>query len=294
LPDFWSEGTAQWAAKHVVPESNDLESYLPAYFERPNRPINLPPSTGATPFSYGSAIWPVFLEEYFGVEIVRETFELLRVEPDPLVAVDRALELRGSSLREAWGTFALYNVATGTRSAAVGYRDAERYPLVASEVLDDEVPFRFEGVTSGLSATYFELPDGPLRSVRVETDRDASQGFVVPLENGVARIDVASEGEGELSGPGFVVIAGARASLQDATFAIEVAFPGRPGTERDSEDAGSPKAPSSKKAKPPSPTLSDESGCGVVARPAARGLGSLTLSLLVPGIVLRRRLRGKR
>lgn len=282
LPDFWSEGTAQWAAKHVYPEMRDLESYLPAYFERPNRPIDLPPSTGATPFSYGTAIWPVFLEEYFGAEVVRETFEQLRDDPDPLLAVDQVLARHDSSLADAWSTFVLYNAATGARTGAVGYRDAARYPLVASEPLDEEPPFRFEGVTSGLSATYFELADGPVRTVRIATDRDSSRGFVVPLENGVARIDAASEGEAKLEGPAMLVIAGVTPSLRDAAFAIDVTLGNEDGGSDDRPDEPDAGAEEPEAAPAPRPTLSNESGCTVApmkghAHPWAIGLGLLLL-----------------
>jgi hypothetical protein len=297
MPDFWSEGTAQWAAKHVYPEQRDLESYLPAYFERPNRPIDLPPSTGAQPFSYGAAIWPVFLEEAFGLEVVRETFERMRVEPDPLVAVDQVLQTRDSSLADAWAIFALFNAATGSRTGSVGYGDAARYPLVPTEPLSEQAPFVYEGVTSGLSATYFELPEGELRTVRIETG-EASRGFVVPLEAGAAQIEAAAEGHAEVEGRALVVIAGVTPSLQDAPFTIDVAV-GRvevasepepePEPEPTRADAGSRGTEAASR-----PKLAGESGCGFVQAGRSSTQSVVALVWLLCCALVGRRRRGSK
>jgi hypothetical protein len=262
LERWWAEGSAQWAAKQVYPELRDLERFLPAYFEVPWRPLNVPPPGIITNFLYATAIWPVFLHERWGSDIVREVFEQLDGAVNALPATDAALQARGSSLAQEFLQFAAYNVATGSRAIArAGYENASDYPEVPVVTLPSRTP---TDTASGLGAYYYSLPAGS-PEVALEGDPERVSALLLPLKEGRVELDSAQALPARTEGDAIVVVTAQTLSRTDAPFSVVFTGPA-PGSGPES------------------------SGCTVATPPGA--LGS-ALPFLLSAVVVRRARRRK-
>jgi len=220
---WWAEGTAQWAAKNVFPELDDLEGFLPAFFQRTDRPLDFPPVGAAASFSYGAAIWPVFLTERFDAPVVRGVFEALgEGASGALDAVDSTLLGEGASLDGAFTEFATWNLGTGIRAGSSGYASAARYPEVTLEELPDLVPSKAVGALAGLSARYFHFPGGERRHLEVAGDATRLSARFVPLVEKEARIGEVKELPLDTSNAGILVLSGRARDHRDVSFTIRV------------------------------------------------------------------------
>lgn len=240
LERWWAEGSAQWAAKQVYPELQDLERFLPGYFDNPQRPLNEPPPGVVASFLYATAIWPVFLHERHGAALVREIYEGFAGDgASVLETTDLVLQARGSSLPRDFLQFAAYNAATGERATEdAGYRAAAEYPLVELTALPTHAGERSSGVTSGFGALYYSVAsDEPVR-LRLDADADRLAGLLLPLDSGQVRLDRAEALPAVLDGEGIVVLAGQSSAATDATFTLSAESP-EPSAPNDDEDLGS-------------------------------------------------------
>jgi hypothetical protein len=220
---WWAEGTAQWAAKQVFPELKDLEGFLPAFFQRADRPIDFPPVGAAAAFSYGAAIWPVFLTERFEAPVVRGVFEALGAgAAGALDATDRTLQGAGSSLAAAFSDFAVWNAVTGTRAGSSGYASAASYPEVTLEALPVALPSNTSGALAGLSARYFRFLPGERRRLQVSGDAQRLNARFVPLVENAARVLQLKALPLETSSAGIVVLSGRARDHRDVSFTIHV------------------------------------------------------------------------
>lgn len=216
---WWAEGSAQWAAKQVYPELRDLERFLPAYFDVPWRPLNVPPPGIITNFLYATAIWPVFLQERFDADVVREVFENLDVTEEALPAADAALTARGSSLADEFLRFAAFNAATGARaqpSPSEGYAGAADYPEVPLVTLPSDSP---TDTASGLGAYYYAVPAG---SAPLQLDADPTRvgALLVPLHEGKADLASAQPLPAQTAGEAILVVASRTLSRTDSPFTV--------------------------------------------------------------------------
>jgi hypothetical protein len=220
---WWAEGSAQWAAQQVFPELRDLEAFLPAFFTRTDRPLDFPAVGAAASFSYGAAIWPVFLSERHPGSMVRSVFEGLgEGAATVLVATDSALSDRGDSLDQAFTEFARWNAATGARAASSGYARAADYPEVALEPLPDELPNSTTSALAGLSARYFRLAAGERRRLRLDGNSEQLSAVFVPFAGKEARLANARSVPFRTSGAGVVVVSGRAHDHRDVPFTIHV------------------------------------------------------------------------
>ncbi len=231
---WWNEATAQWAAKHVYPELTDLERFLPAYFRSPNRPLDAPSAGAAASFLYGTAIWPVFLEETRGISIVREIFEDMAGRAGPATAsMDTVLARHQSSLADAFAEFAVRNVGTGSRASSEGYAHASDYPELLFTSFPDELPGAVSGVTTSLSARYYELTATQPTALELgpKTKRDRTRVYAVSLEGGIADVATARELPVTVTGDTVIVVAGTTALKSDAAFDVRASvLEDSPGT----------------------------------------------------------------
>ena len=89
-------------------------------------------------FLYGSAIWPVFLSERFGDDIVRSVLEQEAQQGDSAIAAtDAVLRALQSSIADEFPLFAAWNAATGARAGGGGYLNASDYPEVELDELSE-------------------------------------------------------------------------------------------------------------------------------------------------------------
>lgn len=218
LDRFWAEGTAQWAAKTLDPSLEDLERFLPAFLGDPGRSLDGPPNGVTSAFLYGAALWPVFLTQRHGEEIVRSIFEEEGRDGDAaLVATDQVLQTASSSMALEFPRFAAWNVATGTRAGTEGYPDAARYPMVPVEALDGG---SVQGITSGFDSFYFHVSVASPARVALETDPARNVGQLVPLVSGVAQLGAVTPLPTTLEGEGIVVVSGITSKKSDAPFTL--------------------------------------------------------------------------
>jgi hypothetical protein len=238
---WWAEGSAQWAAKQVHPELQDLERHLPAYFKQPWRPLDVPPSGVAGEFLYATAIWPVFLSEQFGHDFVRRVFEgLADGALSPLASTASLLEEEGTSLGAEFLSFAAYNAATGSRaSSGVGYDHAADYPLVPFASLASERGTGVDEVSSGLGAFYYAVESSEPRRFTIDADPTRVRALLVPLADGKLALDAALPLPAQVQGSAVVVVAGQSVAKTDAPFRLNVAAGASEPNETGSEDLSS-------------------------------------------------------
>ncbi len=220
---WWAEGSAQWAAKQVYPELHDLERLLPEYFAAPWRPLNVPPTGVAAGFLYATAIWPVFLEEQYGPELVGQVYDRLGAgEANVLDATDAVLEAHDADLPSAFSKFATMNAATGARTpTSGGYAHAADYPEV---LITETVPVAdgdsIDEVFSGFGAYYYQLhSDAPLE-LSLDADATRVTALLLPLVDGRADLEAAEPLPTTLEGDGIVVVAGQSQARTDAPFTL--------------------------------------------------------------------------
>ena len=172
-PSWLSEGSAVWAEWLYNPEVQDFLNFSSAYLGETERSIHKPPSGVTTSFSYGTAIFFAFWDEYYNEDTPRmialqESLEGLD-DADIVVAVTEQMD----DLAADWMTFSKWNLATNIRSGEMdSYSFASRLFGLQSEmegtIIEDD--YRFYP----LATTYFELehPGGECRFVFEGEDED--------------------------------------------------------------------------------------------------------------------------
>lgn len=262
LDRFWAEGTAQWATKQLYPELTDLERNLSAFLSQPSRSLDAPPSGVTAGFLYGSAIWPVFLAERHGDDIVRAILE--REATDSFSAIqasDAQLGTLDSSIASEFPLFAAWNAGTGARAGTGGYALAQDYPEVPVSELSESA----QDISSGLSSFYFHFQTDRRLSFTLDTDAKRNTGVLVPLEAGVARLDRIAALPTAFDGEGLIVVSGITTAKTDAKFRIGFG------------DA-------------PSEPAESGGGCALSRTPVTgSSYGAVALSLLAIAVVLARR-----
>ena len=155
-PSWLSEGSAVWAEWVYNPEVQDFLNFSSAYLSETERSIHKPPSGVTTSFSYGTAIFFAFWDEYYDEETSRmlalqESLNGLD-ESEMIVAVTEQMD----DVASDWMTFSKWNLATNVRSGEMdSYSFAGRLFGLQSELegtmIEDD--YRFYP----LATTYFEI-----------------------------------------------------------------------------------------------------------------------------------------
>ncbi len=270
LDRFWAEGTAQWGAKTAYPAEKDLESFLPAFFAQAGNSIDISGGGVVADYLYGSAIWPVFLTQHVGATAVRGAFEQEgQLGPPSMAAIGAALPALGSSLADAYPTFAAWNAGTGARAGMDGYGNAKSYPEVAL------TPFPAAGTVSDIATGYsvfFYSYDFGAATQALTLSADASRlgARTFPLVGGQAALNQLATLPATVTGAGVLVVAGISSKKSDAPFTLTAAPP-MPA------DAGAPDAGMAP------PASSQGSGCAIGEAPTE---GAWTAAILLLGAAL--------
>ncbi|MBL9028827.1 MAG: hypothetical protein JNL21_41925 [Myxococcales bacterium] len=231
MPSWFQEGTAQWAADRVHPALTDLEHFVPAYVEQARRSIDNPPGGAAGAFLYGTAVWPVFLDESFGLISVRGILEGLGQGMSVWEATDASLAAFGSSSADAFSRFAVALAGAGERFGTGGFIDGGKYEALPAEAVALGPGTLVSDVLSGFAIRTFEIGEAPIpHQLSLGAPPDRVAAYLLPLEAGLARVDSAVMLPATVSGPALVVVAGTSPSKQDAPFAVTAseAPPGEP------------------------------------------------------------------
>lgn len=268
---WWTEGTAQWATKALYPDLSDLESYLPFFFRDLDRPLDFPPSGAAQPYNYGSALWPIFLGERYGQEVVASAFERAAAGDAPTTAaIDAALQEKDTTLVDAYALFAQWNAATGRRAGDGGYEHAATYPMAELAPVSADVPASVADISAGLNSRYFLLE--PAEPVTVFLDGNGPRGVAVPLTDGAADLDSATPLPAHIAGSTVVVVTGTTTNRADAPFTLRVEDP-------ESNPLPPPGEPPSPNNPPGNSVLGSEGACSLSGRTQSPGDALLALAL---------------
>lgn len=160
----WMEMSAVWMEEIMYDNINDYYGYLPEFFNQPGKSIEQFNSlTDLHP--YASAVWPIFLTEYFNnPDMIREIWlrcgelgygnDFLEASQQVIDSISGGTEDWASVFRE----FALWNYFTGTRSSFgpnnVGYVERAQYP----EIPDSQIG------THGFDSLTYLLPYPAVRN----------------------------------------------------------------------------------------------------------------------------------
>ncbi len=223
LDRFWAEGTAQWAAKQLDPELSDLERNLPAFFQQAMRPLDAPVQGVTSGYLYGAAIWPVFLSERYGGDIVRLVLEQEgEAKATALAATDVVLHTLQSSLAQELPLFSAWNAATGTRAGTGGYAAAADYPLVT---LSELPAAGTSAISSGFGSFFYHTQVTTPMRLALTTDAARNAALFLPLEGGRARVDLVTGLPADVTDEGIVVVSGITSKKTDAPFTLTLAAP---------------------------------------------------------------------
>lgn len=148
---YWMEMSSTWMEEEIYDDINDYYSYLYYFYTVPD--VSLQRYAGSSDLHpYASVVYPIFLSERFGRDIIREIWTLcgsMGFGPSFLGAANSAI-LMASDSTEDWATsfseFALWNYLTGERSdlnikngfdgsQVAGYSEKDSFPAIPFEKL---------------------------------------------------------------------------------------------------------------------------------------------------------------
>lgn len=102
----------------------ELNRYLPIYTEHAYRRLDT--CNGA--FEYGAWLWPQFISERYGMEIIIDAWSIWRDEQlSMLAALDRSLGNSGVSLSDAVAQWAVWNIFLGSRDDGAHYSQGQYF-----------------------------------------------------------------------------------------------------------------------------------------------------------------------
>ncbi|MCF7824355.1 MAG: T9SS type A sorting domain-containing protein [Candidatus Marinimicrobia bacterium] len=148
---YWYEISSTWFEEKCYPEINDYHAYVADNFSQSAFP-NLNDDSRSFLYSYGHGLFGQVLDQEYGIKngkhIMLSIWEHLntREATDNLAQVLSASPW-GSSLTDALGKYALYNVFTGTRALPSRYyNDAGQLPEIRTSdyILPNDYPTPYD------------------------------------------------------------------------------------------------------------------------------------------------------
>jgi len=129
---WWHEQTATWMEDMVYDNVNDYYYYLPGFFDHPNWALT---SQYKGNYEYGACVWPRYLSERFGEEIIHDIWEQCGEKTwlNSIEAWVDQLQARGSSLREELGRFRTWCFFSGERYEPFAFQEGQNYPTIDEE-----------------------------------------------------------------------------------------------------------------------------------------------------------------
>ncbi len=169
---WWLEASAVWAEEIVYDSLNDYINYLPYFFNYPWMNLGTFSYDLGNPRAfhpYASAVWPIFLTEKYGPDIVRQIWEGCASVPgyNTLVAANNTLAQYSTTLSKAFLEFSAWNYHTDIRAnPALYYSEGASFPAVAQTGYisqPDSTPHSIGGFSNSpehLGANYIVVQTG--------------------------------------------------------------------------------------------------------------------------------------
>ncbi len=142
---YWMEMTSTWMEEEIYDDVNDYYAYIPVFFNNPHLSIQQF-SSYSDLHPYGAVVFPIFLVEKFGKEMIRDIWLECGDIPGPnlLLALDHALDplyfddttvaQMSTAIPQVFSEFALWNMFTGIRGDkapnGIGYSERNFYPEI--------------------------------------------------------------------------------------------------------------------------------------------------------------------
>jgi hypothetical protein len=151
---YWMEMTSTWMEEMVFPEVNDNYQYLDDFFNEPQEGLQ---HDGV--HRYGSFVWPKFLEETQGIDVIRDIWHNCRYA-SAYSSMIYVLDTLGAYLPHEFLRFVGWNFLTGSRADTDHYEDAADYPeiriLRSHTIIPDSNWFSTEP-PEALASNYIEI-----------------------------------------------------------------------------------------------------------------------------------------
>ncbi len=146
---FYYEITSTAMEEFVFDSINDYYFYLPDYFNNPSRPFLL--NNG-----YNLSIWNIFLQNNFDHQLLKRIWELMPSNR-ALTSIALALSERGSTFKDQFNRFGIWNYYTGYRSfPGRYYEEAANYPIIrTSDPMPFSPPSRSYAMRSRANTNYY-------------------------------------------------------------------------------------------------------------------------------------------
>jgi len=136
---YFYEVTSTWMEDVVYNDVNDYYQYLKmitgvprGHFASPNAAFTY---TGSN-IEYSRAIWGKFIEKRFSHVVMRQSCEFIRAGQTSLNAIDHALTNVGSSFRNAFLEWTIWNYNTGPTSDTLKYyTEGRQYPTIRERAI---------------------------------------------------------------------------------------------------------------------------------------------------------------
>jgi len=197
---YFFEMSSVWMEDVVYDEINDYYGVLSDFFDHPDIPFT---DSYYGRRQYGLAIWLHFLSKKFSPDLVRTFWENMRPFRS-IEAMDRGLLNQGSSFREAFLEFAVWNYFTGSRADTINYYEEGRhYPEIT---LSKRVSFSSDTSLVDsiyfLASTYIKLTpmisDELCVSLKVSNPYDWSAQVIVGQDGEYTLQSISPQGRGSL------------------------------------------------------------------------------------------------
>jgi len=137
---YFYEMTSVWMEGVVYNEVKDYLQYVRVFDETNKQFTEQPSGQFATPdlsfnsvqdfIEYSRGIWGKFIQKHYSRNAMRRTWEYMKTVPS-IPAIDAAMSDYGSSLRQAFLDWSLWNLHTGPKADTVNYYpDGKLYPPI--------------------------------------------------------------------------------------------------------------------------------------------------------------------
>ncbi|MFH1143086.1 MAG: T9SS type A sorting domain-containing protein [Candidatus Eisenbacteria bacterium] len=174
---WFMEQSATMMEGEAYPSIRDHDRYVVALAADPHRRLDL--CNGS--HEYGAWIWPHYLSERWGPELLKRIWEFWgRGGVTMLAAMDEALQMEGESLDEAYATWAVWNAFLGENDEGDHYPEGAAYAAPACELSCSEFPLEgwqpsLRRQPEPLGANYIELrPEAVSADNRLKIDVEGS------------------------------------------------------------------------------------------------------------------------
>ena len=122
---WFMENCSTWMEETMWDDINDCYAYMPYFFNNTNNTL----WTYNGSFEYGAFVWPTYIEERYGRELIRTIWEW-SIQSNAQTAVLAVLDEYASGFENDFPEFCVWNYLTGARNDGNHYSEGSSYAQV--------------------------------------------------------------------------------------------------------------------------------------------------------------------